>query len=119
MHARIRRSSSVAAVLFLSLAVPAWLPPPLGLHAQRLPQASDLDRALRANDLLKARLLFSENWDATEQLFVSYLERAFVTRDAVPAQPDARTLAARWAEVHFRVVEYRLRADGHGRSGCG
>jgi CHAT domain-containing protein len=115
MNSNVRRSGRVAVVLVLCLVVSAWLGAGLATNVgrgfspanagQAVP-APDLDRALRAGDLAKARQLMPVSWAASEQLFVSYLQRAFITPDAVSTQPDARTLAARWAEVHFVIVEY-------------
>src|SRR5512135_1242044 len=108
MKAKARPASRVVVVLLpiLLFMTPPGPAGPAVLQAQQTPTADNLDGALRANDLQKARLLFPENWAASEQLFVSYLERAFVSPSIVSTNPDARTLAARWAEVHFRIVEY-------------
>jgi CHAT domain-containing protein len=106
MNTNVRRSRRIAVVLVLCLVVSAWLGPPASVHGAQAVQAPDLDGALRSGDLAKARRLVPVNWAASEALFVSYLERAFITPDAVSTRPDARTLAGRWAEVHFVIVEY-------------
>ena len=65
-----------------------------------------LDRALSANKLDEARRLIPENWTAAEQLFVSYLERAYLPKNPKRPDADARTRAGRLAEVFFRIQEY-------------
>ena len=108
MNAKVRRSVRVAVIVGVLL--PFIGPGGPGGHTvvrgfQAAP-APDLDRALRAGDLDKARQLMPVSWAASEQLFASYLERAFVSADAARTGPEARSLATRWAEVHFRIVEY-------------
>jgi len=106
MNAKVRLSSRVAAVLVLLFLIAAWPGRPAVLRGSQAVQTTELDRALRASDLDKARRLVPESWAAAEQLFVSYLERAFVSPDAARGRPDARALAGRLAEVFFRIVEY-------------
>jgi hypothetical protein len=104
MDAKVRRASRVVVVLFplLLFDIPNSAVGPVALRGSQAAATDALDRALRANDLQKARLLFPEDWAATEQLFVSYLERGYLSTTDL----NTRALAARWAEVHFRIVEY-------------
>ena len=68
--------------------------------------APALDRALAANDLTKARRLVPEDWAASEQLFVSYLERAYLPVNPTRRAENARTRAGRLADVFFAIIEY-------------
>jgi CHAT domain-containing protein len=78
-----------------------------GAAPQRPPaQASALEAALRAGALDNARALIPENWAAAEGLFVSYLERAFLSPAATQPGSEPRQLAARLADIFFRIVEY-------------
>ncbi len=63
---------------------------------------SALDREVSAGNLDKARLLVSENWASAEQLFVSYLERAFLAS----GDSNAGQQAGRLADVFFKIQEY-------------
>ena len=101
-----RRRLSRAAAVFLLVLVPVLDGGALVLDGAQTVPAPELDRALRANDLQKARSLVPGNWAAAEQLFMSYLERAFLTPGPNRRQPDARTLAGRLGEVFFRIIEY-------------
>ncbi len=123
MNANVRPSGRIAVVLFLLFCIPAW--PGAGFatnvgrgfpglsavegspaNAGQSVPAPDLDLALRAGDLDRARQLVPVNWAASEQLIVSYLERALISPAVIPGQPDARTLAGRLADVFFKIVEY-------------
>jgi tetratricopeptide (TPR) repeat protein len=111
MNANVRpraRAAAILLVLFASSFFPGRAPVLFG--AQAIP-APDLDRALRANDLRTARSLIPGDWAAAEQLFVSYLERAFITPDATRSEPDARTLAGRLADVLRLITEYDFHAQ--------
>jgi CHAT domain-containing protein/tetratricopeptide (TPR) repeat protein len=111
MNAYVRPCLRSAVILLVVLfIIPSLSGRAALLHGAQTVPAPDLDRALRANDLRKARLLIPENWAGAEQLFVSYLERAFITPDAKRRQPDARTLAGRLAGVLRVVTEYEFHA---------
>src|SRR5512135_877361 len=106
MSAKVPPPSRLAVVLFLFFlalisrgGIAAAQGPPTAL-------AADLDRAVRAGDLARARELVPLSWPISEQLFVTYLDRAFVTPDRSAGAPDARALAGRLADVFFTIVEF-------------
>jgi hypothetical protein len=107
MPAKRQPSSRAALVVVLLVSVVApWTERPATLRGFQPAQASALDRALRAGDLDEARRLIPNDWAASEQLFVSYLERAFLPPGALQPASEPRLLASRLADVFFRMVEY-------------
>ncbi len=106
MDARVRLSSCLAVALVLLFITPAWSQGPAAAQGPQAAPAVDLDRALRANDLGRARDLVPLNWAASEQLFVSYLEGAFVTPGPTGGAPEARALAFLLADVFFKIIEF-------------
>ena len=108
MNAKLRSVPRIAGTVFLLLLfiVPGWTGDRGTAHGFPSVPAPDLDRALRAGDLDKARQLVPANWAGAEALFIDYLERAYSSPGDLRGQPDARTLAGRLADVFFRIVEY-------------
>src|SRR5512136_918380 len=101
MDAWLRFCRHIVVIAVLPFLLSSWPVARTILHESHV-QSSALDRELRAGDLDKARLLVSESWASAEQLFVSYLERAFLAS----GDPDARELAGRLADVFFKIQEY-------------
>ena len=108
MPAKNRPSSRAALVFvtFLLFVISPSSRQPAEANGPQAGQTAALERALRANDLDQARLLIPDNWAASEQLFVSYLERAFLSPESVQPASEPRLLASRLADVFFRIVEY-------------
>jgi len=99
------RAAHIFVALLLSLMAAA--PPESSVvFGHQSAQAPALEAALSAGDLEKARALIPENWVAAEQLFVSYLDRAFLSPDSRLPAPESRVLASRLADVFLRMIEY-------------
>jgi len=102
-HRPRSRAPLVCTLLALLLAAQEQ---PASSSAPQAAPAPALDRALRASELDEARRLVPDDWAAAERLFVSYLERAFLASSPLEADPVARVLAGRLADIFFRLVEY-------------